>query len=239
MPPPFTLRLLGAPSFESANAPAIRIVGRKQLALLSFVALARQGRPVTREALLGMLWPDSDEAIARAALRQLLVSVRKRVGASAIRSVDGSYIGLDLDYVGCDVWFFQQAIARGELETALGFYRAPLLAGFYLGGRSGWDAWLDRQRDSLRREACDAAWILAKRHEERDESRAAIDMARHAAGMDPYSERGVRELIRMLAESGDRAGAMREYRRFANLMAREFDAKPSPQTRAVVATLRA
>ena len=53
---------------------------------------------------------------------------------------------------------------------------------------------------------------------------------------DPWREDTLRALMVLRYESGDRAGALAEYERFARMLRAELDAEPMPETSAVVST---
>src|SRR5207237_8168179 len=66
----------------------------------------------------------------------------------------------------------------------------------------------------------------------------AIALARRRAGLDPFDESAHRELISLLAQAGDRGGALVSYQRLADRLGRELGVAPSPATRALAAGLR-
>ena len=81
---PFHLRLVGPPELRSDTDRPVALRTRKQLALLVVLALEAQRRPISRERLVDLLWPDSDRARARHSLSQALTSVRGVLGPDAI-----------------------------------------------------------------------------------------------------------------------------------------------------------
>src|SRR5262245_9412162 len=58
-------------------------VQRRRLALLAVLAHAA-GAPVTRDRLIGLLWPDGSDARSRAALAAALYALRRALGNQAI-----------------------------------------------------------------------------------------------------------------------------------------------------------
>ena len=81
-----TLKLFGPSAIESAGGlVAGRAAQGHRLALLAALALTR-GRPVTRDRLTGMLWPESSTERARHQLSDALYIVRNALGVDAIRS---------------------------------------------------------------------------------------------------------------------------------------------------------
>src|SRR5690349_9382755 len=77
-----TLSLLGAPQLLSDGQPAA-FATRKALAVLAYLAV--EGRPVTRESLLALLWPEQATDSGRGALRTTLAYLRRALGAAASR----------------------------------------------------------------------------------------------------------------------------------------------------------
>ncbi len=65
----------------------------------------------------------------------------------------------------------------------------------------------------------------------------AREMGERALAMSGDNETAVRRFIALLAESGDRAAALSVYQRFEGQLAQEFGVAPSPETRALLASL--
>ena len=61
--------------------------GRKARALLGYLALAESGQE-TRERLVGLLWSETEEAKARASLRQTLYEIREAFQAVGFDKFD-------------------------------------------------------------------------------------------------------------------------------------------------------
>src|SRR5262245_46659097 len=75
----YRFHLFGTPSFETLAGDSIAIRSRKGIGLLACLALA-DGKPVGRDQLCALLWPDRQTAQARGSLRQLLVDLRHDFG---------------------------------------------------------------------------------------------------------------------------------------------------------------
>ena len=102
---------------------------RRRLALLALLAVAGP-RGLTRDKILGYLWPESGTDSARHALEQLLYSMRRQVPRSLTMGVDP--LRLDPAVVDADVTEFSRAVASGDRARAVHVYRGPFLDGFYL-----------------------------------------------------------------------------------------------------------
>ena len=76
----FSLQLLGDPVLVGPAGPVTgRAAYRRRLALLSILAVAR-GRPVGRERILALLWPEHPADAARHTLSESLYVLRKELG---------------------------------------------------------------------------------------------------------------------------------------------------------------
>src|SRR5690606_2842890 len=82
-----------------------------------------------------------------------------------------------------------------------------------------------------------AALSLIEEARARGDDDAAAEFARRALEI-ADDERALRALIELLDAAGDRAGALREYQRFAQLLEEEFEATPSPETVALIERIR-
>ena len=80
---------------------------------------------------------------------------------------------------------------------------------------------------------------MAAAAEARGDLAAAVALTRRQVALDPLSEEAHRELIRRLAENGDRSAALTTYRRLADRFASELGIVPSPATRELVERIRA
>jgi DNA-binding SARP family transcriptional activator len=141
----YTLRLLGNTAIEESNGPVTgRAAQGRRLALLAILELAR-GRAISRDRLVALLWPEASPERARPQLSDALYVVRNALGEDAIRSI-GDGLSLNPDTVTSDVALFEQMLAEGRLEEAVGLYRGPLLEGFHISDSAEFEHWLDGWR---------------------------------------------------------------------------------------------
>lgn len=231
------LRVLGA--FEvrttgAEGAPAA-VTQPKRLALLLYLALAEPAGLHSRERLLALLWPEADDQSSRHSLRNALHDLRRTLGEDAIVARGEGYVGLNFAIVQCDALRLRADLAAGRLDEALSAWTGDLAPGFHVSGAPDFMHWLDEQRAQLLRSVRAAAWQRARDLEGSDAELAAME---RAVRLDPGNEPGARRLMRRLAEAGDTAGALRAYRVLVRFLARELDAQPSEDTRALAAALR-
>lgn len=231
------LKLLGAPSIESSSGPIRgRAAQGRRLALLALLALAR-GRPVTRDKLLGLLWPESPADRARHQLSDAVYIVRSALGDDAIRS-SGDELELNTGVITSDAGTFEQLLDDGRLEPAVELFTGPLLDGFHLSGAAEFERWLDAERVRLDHRYAAAVTSLAEASEKRGDFATAVGWWRRLSTHEPYSGRATLGLMRSLEVVGDRAGALQHARAHATLLRDEFDAEPDPEVEAFAERLR-
>ena len=80
----FQLHLLGSPRLLYRSGAPVRWRTKKHLAVLVYLHLEGRERPVRRDALAELLWPDAPAAKGRHSLSQALVAIRERLGAEAL-----------------------------------------------------------------------------------------------------------------------------------------------------------
>lgn len=210
----------------------------KRVALLAYLAAGPQGGYRRRDSLIGVFWPDSDPESARHSLRQALYVLRKGIGSSAIRTRGDEEVGLDPAAIESDAARFQALARDGFALEAMQAYRGDLLPGFYVDDAPEFEHWLEVERVRLRRLASDLSWTLAEAARRDGNDTEAARWARQAVELDPFDESALHRLIELLDAQGDRAGALTAFDHFARRLSDEYEAEPSPETRALVDRVR-
>lgn len=237
-----TFHVLGTPDLRGADGRhlATPVAGAKRLGVLAYLALGGRRGVTRRDTLLGLFWPESDQRSARNSLSNMLHQVRRALGADVVVARGRDEVGLADGALWCDARAFESALGEGRLEEALELYRGDLLEGLFVSGASAeFDDWLEGERARLRGRAADAARALYEGAEAAGHAGDAIRWARWAFALDSYDERAARRLITVLDGAGDRAGALRTYSELTSRLAREFEAEPSAETRALIDDVRA
>ncbi len=232
------LRLFAGASLESdgeaLSGPAAQ---RHRLALLALLCVSHP-RSLSRDKLMGYLWPERDDRSARKLLNQSLHVLRKALGEDAIVSA-GDEVGIASPPLECDVLAFREALASGDPLRAAELYPGPLLDGFFLGNAPDFEHWLDRERERLRREWRGALAEVAERNLAAGDGVGAGECWRQLLVDDPYDAKATVGLMEALDSVGDRAGAIRQARLHEILLQEEFGAEPDPAVRALAARIRA
>ncbi|HET7012251.1 MAG TPA: BTAD domain-containing putative transcriptional regulator, partial [Anaerolineales bacterium] len=193
----------------------------------------------SREKLAGILWPDSNEANARANLRRALYQLRRVLkAAGSMRDYflsDDLSIGFDSssDY-WLDVAVLEQRLGGSappeDLARAAGVYRSEFLPGYY-------DSWVLLERERLqavferRMHALLDSLVAARRWPE------VLEWGERWIATGQVPEPAYRALMVAHAALGDAAGIASVFQRSAEALRRELGVEPSEQTRSLYAQL--
>ncbi len=233
----FRLRTLGGISLERDGRPLEgRATQRRRLALLAYLAAADE-RPVRRDKIVALLWPERDEERGRHSLSQLLSALRRDLGEAAIMAgVDE--LRLDPAIVRSDVRELRAALKRGDPERAVSIYAGPFLDGFFIDGAPEFDRWVEAERSELAAAMAEALEALATRAATAGDHAVAARWWRRRAALDPLDARVTLSLMEALSAAGDRAAAIRHARVHAELLRAELDAEPDPAVEGFAGQLR-
>ncbi len=226
-PPVTHVRLLGPPRVERDGAP-VAFDTRKAVALLAHLALSEGPRP--RDALADLLWSEADLAHARGALRRTLSTLRTGIGAhlldasrDQVRLVRGEDLVVDVDV-------FRRCLAEGDGEGALAAHGGDFLEGLVVRDAPDFEEWAEVQAAALRRELTTVLGLVAAEREDAGDLAGALAVVRRWVAQDPLHEPAHQALIRLLARSGDRGGALVQYRECVRVLSRELGVPPLRET---------
>ncbi|MFT3821408.1 MAG: AAA family ATPase [Rubrivivax sp.] len=194
------------------------------------IALLALDGALPRRRAAELLWPGRDARRASLSLRQRLFRLKRAAGADVV--IGDATLALAPAVVH-DLAGFDAALqadaghGRGELLAGVSPVPGSDIAQWLVQARS---RWADRVQAALaeRAEALLAAQQLA----------AALRYAERLAAEAPWAEHAHRRVMRLHYLRGDRAAALAAYRRCEQALARELDAAPAAETRALAALLQ-
>jgi SARP family transcriptional regulator, regulator of embCAB operon len=208
--------------------------GRQGRMVLAYLA-ANRGRPVSRDELMGALWPGTAPAAPGPALSTVLTRLRRSLGDGVLEGRYDLWLRLP-----ADAWVDLEAIEKhaaraetalprrdlnGALEAgreALALSAARLLPEFV-------DPWVEERRRELEErrcamfEVCARAGLALGDHE----LGGAERVARALVTQNPYRESGYALLMKIHAARGDVAEALRVYDKLRRLLREELGIVPS------------
>lgn len=226
---PLAIRLLG-PLEVIVDGRAMVVDTRKALAIVALVAA--EGRPFARDELAAMFWPDAGDEAARGALRRTLSALRSALGETGF-DIGRTQVAVDLDAASVDLVDFERLTASSnveDLEAAAALARGPFLAGFALRDSPTFDDWQSARAVRVERSVAALLDRLAAARLATGDAVGAVEAAGRRVELDPLDELGQRRLIELLAASGDRSGAIRQYRELVAVFDRELGVAPLHET---------
>lgn len=240
------LRVFGRPRLfiDRREVPFRR---RQPLAILSILALS--DRPVTRDELTYLIWPDATQEIARQRLRRSLSELRQTLGPDAAQalpdpaSLSGNLLYLDPRICRVDarefLSLFDQARALPDpdglraAEQAASLGVAPLLHGLDLSDAPEFENWLRDKRELFERLRLDVLRRMAQGYAALGDYARALATVEQALTLDALSEDLHRKAMWLYAVTGRRSDAARQYAWCAALLHRELVIPPDDLTRAL------
>jgi DNA-binding SARP family transcriptional activator/TolB-like protein len=233
-----SVSLVGRPSITFAGR-LVELRTQKASAVLSYLALT-EAKHESRERLVGLLWSRSDEEKARASLRQVVRELRATFEDAGYGGFSAGRLSIHLnaENVEVDVESIIRLAESGSVHPLL--LNTPDLGERILEG-------MDDLDPSFR------IWVLAKRQTINDRLMRSLgaglvatdiaadiktEIATAIVNLDPTHEEACCHLMRVHAEQGDVAGALRIYKALWNLLDRDYGMEPSPVTEELVADIK-
>lgn len=243
------ISLLGPFQASLDAKPITDFKSRQVRALLAYLAM-EAARPHSRSTLAALLWPNSPNRVALNNLRYALANLRRAIGdAQALPPFlhiqrDTLQFKLDSDHE-VDVASFEHLLggdpARADLRSlkqAIELCRGSFLDGFSLGESPAFDEWVLFKREWVNRQMSTALQRLALAFEEQGQREAAMQYAARQLALEPWHEETHRQLMRWLAQDGQRSAALAQYAACRRALAENLSLEPSAETTRLYTAIR-
>jgi DNA-binding SARP family transcriptional activator len=240
-----TVTLFGALRLQWGDEPSTQVPSGKIRNLLAYLLLNRHTTHA-REHLAGLFWGDQEDQKARHCLNTALWRLNRLLdaahpGAHPYLRADAQTIGWNRASDLClDVDEFESRCALADqmgddapdqqarlYQQAVEGYRADLLTDCY-------EDWCLIERERLRARYLHALGRLMAYHRERRAYDVAIECGRRILICDPLREEVHRDLMVCFLALNRPADALRQYRTCEELIRRELDEEPMPETQALL-----
>jgi predicted ATPase/DNA-binding SARP family transcriptional activator/Tfp pilus assembly protein PilF len=119
------------------------------------------------------------------------------------------------------------------LATAVALYQGEFLEGLYLKDCPEFEIWVTGERERWRQRATQVLGELIAHHSQRGRYQESLRFARHLLALEPWREETHRQMMRMLARSGQRSAALAQYESCRRILANELGIEPLPETTAL------
>ncbi|HET8851823.1 MAG TPA: AAA family ATPase [Ktedonobacteraceae bacterium] len=255
------IALLGPPEVDHGDY-RLAFPDRKVLALLAY--LAAEGGVHERQKLTRLLWPESDMAHGRTALRITLLHLRHILEEDASPERDSHLLithntlgldlasGIDLDLHALQTaWKLVRALrtpeaVQGEvrrtliarLQHAAALYRGGFLQDFTLRNSLDFDNWVGMQQGYWYQRIEQVFDWLSQLQRAEGALEQAIATVERWRSFDPLNEDISLRLMQLQFASGNRIGALKTYETCVEVLMTELSAKPSAKLVAMAEMLR-
>ncbi|NIW35205.1 MAG: hypothetical protein GWN32_01070 [Gemmatimonadetes bacterium] len=229
------LKTLGLGAIRRDGQEVARLSGHRQkFALLTYLAL--EGR-TTRERLLRMFWPERKEERARHSLSQALYALKRELGEEPV-AVEGDELAIVDAVCKVDSAKLERAAEDEDWSKVVEIYCGPFLEQFALAGAPEFEKWQSRTRTRLARLARRGFKAVIGERAGRGDLPEAVATAWRWATLEPLEDEAQHTLIQLLAESGDRSGALAQYDTYRDRLARELEVEPLDGTKALIESIK-
>jgi DNA-binding SARP family transcriptional activator len=212
----------------------------KVRALLAYLAM-ENSRPLPRESLAELLWPDHPDGFALANLRWVVHNLHELLlvdQQAAFLEIQRDFIQFNLtDEIWVDTLQFENLIRDGSrnkriapVEQAIGLYRGNFLDGLVVKQSSQFDEWALLQRERLNQKYLHALYLLTNHRIEAEDFELAEESARRQLELEPWKEEAHQQLMRCLACSGERSEALTQFEHCRRALQKELGVQPSQET---------
>ena len=242
-----SITLFGPPQITRGKQQ-ITLQRRKDLALLVYLVVTAQ--PHTRDTIAALLWPDSEQSLARANVRKNISRLRSDLGEDfLLTSSDQVSINPNIS-LWVDVRQFQSHLeqpkkhnhilqdkgqplcetCQSALENAVQLYRSGFLEGFILPDSRTFDEWQFFQSEGYRQNLSEALQRLIQQYIQLEQYGRAIEHCRRWLAMDTLNESAHRQMMLAYALGGQQAAALRQFEECSRLLREELGVEPEPET---------
>ena len=213
------IELLGC--FQLVGAGEVPMSGTTLRRLLALMALRR--RPMTREQVASVLWPDVKEKQAMGRLRTALW----RLGSARPHLIrcEGDHLEL-ADTCVVDL-HDAETLGRALLSEAIPRVDASVIELFSNDLLPDWDEpWVDSERECFRETRVHVLEAFAARYLESGDFLLAIDTSLRAIRSSPFRDTSHRLLVRAYREEGNSIAALRHLLAYRREVGEELGVPP-------------
>ena len=236
------LKLIGSIEAVDLSGKNVLPPSRKSRALLCYLAL-NSGQWVPRARITRLLWDRVPEEQGRASLRQALHELSRAMGSvfAKVMETERERLRLRSETVWVDALAspMPAGSAPGGGLPDLNVFSGSLLLDGLDNLSDEFDHWLASERQKFEERI--RRWNetnIRSGVQDPQTHKQHVEIGRRAVAVDPTNEEAVRELMRALVGSGQRAQAAIEYERCRAILRSRLDIEPAPETQRLYRDLR-
>ncbi len=231
---------LGKSRFEYDGIGFGEQLGNKAVALICLLAL-NEKRYLSREKIIGYLWPDSNAEAAKYNLRYNLWLIKKNIeqdknGHQFLR-VDNDCCCINQDYeFECDIFDIikfkpsNNDSIEGMLKLKQ-LFRGDLLEGCYFNKCDELNEFIIFERINFEQRKVKILKRLVELYENENNYDSCIEIINEILEIEPYDEEMVLKILDIYIKCGKQVAAITYYNNFSNVLAGSLGISPSYELR--------
>jgi DNA-binding SARP family transcriptional activator len=234
------LRFLGKSKIEYNGNNIEDQLGNKAIALICLLVL-NERRYLSREKIIGYLWPDSNTDAAKYNLRYNLWLIKKNIledkNNNSFLKVDTECCGINSKYeFNCDVIDIMKfkPSCQDSVESILKLkklFRGDLLEGYYFNKCDEFNDLIIYERINFEQRKVKILNRLVEVYENDKRYEDCIEVLNEIIEIEPYDEKTVLKLMDIYQKSGKRAVAINYYNEFSYNLSCSLGIHPSNELR--------
>ncbi len=225
------IRLFGAVEIYCTGKQVSGFRSQKSLAILAY--LIGENRPISREYLAGLVWPNVPQSQALGLLRRTLHDLIGRLPGCLV--VDRRTVHFAPERpVAVDVHTFAALAAQDDPAAwaqAVELPRAPFLEGVYLDDAPELESWLTREQERWQQQMVSLLDRLVALCTAEGVYGDALAHARRLVVLEPWREEAHCRLMLLLARTGQISAALAQYHACRRALWEELAVEPAQSTR--------
>jgi len=204
-----------------------RFRSRRTMALLGY--LAAEQRPVSRDFLAALFWPDETPSKGRGNLRRELYSLAKILPDCWELDSRAVTFAPSVDII-IDLFTVLQLQTEKRWDEAVEFLGGEFLEGLYLGDNPEFENWLLAERELWRGRSEVILTHVIEGNTRRGRYSDALGHIQRLLQLSPWNEEAYRRAMRLLAWTGKRGAALRLFEKCKRTLWDELGVQPDKNT---------
>lgn len=231
-----TINMLGKGAMLYENECISEKLSSKLIALVCLLVLNRN-RNMSKEKMISLLWPDSDDEAAKSNLRFNLWTIKKTVPQSddgedfLVSGKDFCRINEKYPYhcdkIMLDCFKASQAENIEELLKLKDLFKGDFLEGLYLRNCNEFNEMILFERVVCQNKQVEILEKLISLYDEQERFEEELEILNEVAAIEPYDEHFASQAIRIYGKLGNRTAAINYYKNFEIVLRRNLNTSPN------------
>jgi predicted ATPase/DNA-binding SARP family transcriptional activator len=204
-----------------------RFRSRRTMAMLGYLVIEQ--RPIARDRLTALFWPDWSPSRARANLRRDLHNLTQILpGCWELNRRSVSFV--HSENVTIDIYQLEQLVASEQWPAAAELLGGDFLEGLFLENNPEFENWLLAERARWQGVTEVVLRQVIEGYMRRGQYADALLHSRKLLQLAPWDEDAHQQIMRLLTWTGQRSAALRQFENCKQALKEELDVEPAPKT---------